>query len=123
MHDDGAVKSKLASAAIESDLEQNPTVAEVAQKAQAEVNGSTARDFFHWQPKDLMQEHMTNKKNPEAQMTWNESKKNMEPSPHLDANISEEQRQLSPPLHKNTLQGFIVCDVKGKGVQNRLTKR
>ena len=74
------------------DSNQDPTLVDVAQKAQAEANGSTARDFFHWQPKNLMQEYMVDKKNPEAQsklfhhmtnyaaqMMW-DSKKKLQPS-------------------------------------------
>jgi len=90
VHDDGTVKSNAAAAAVDSN--QDPTLADVAQKAQAEANGSTARDFFHWQPKNLTQEHMVDKKNPEAQsklfhhstdhaaqMMW-DSKKKLQPS-------------------------------------------
>jgi len=65
VHDDGTVKSKPTATAIDSN--QDPTLADVAQKAQAEANGSTARGFFHWQPKNPMQEHMVDKTNPEAQ--------------------------------------------------------
>jgi len=131
--DDGTVKSKPAAAAV--DWNQDPTLVDVAQKAQAEANGSTARDFFHWQPKNPMQECMVDKQNPEAQsklfhhmtdcaaqMMW-DSKKKLQPSACLDANMSEDQSELLQPSHKNTLQGFIVCDVKGKGAQNKLAKR
>jgi len=130
VHDDGTVKSKPAAvAAVDS------TLPVVAQKAQAEANGSTARDFFHWQPKNLMQEYMLDKKNPAAQsklfhhmtnyaaqMMW-DSKKKLQPSAYLDANMSEDQTELLQPSYKNTLQGFIMYDVKGKGAQNKLAKR
>ena len=82
-----------------------------------------------------MQEYMVDKKNPEAQsklfhhmtnyaaqMMW-DSKKKLQPSAYLDANMSEDQSELLQPSYKNTLQGFIVCDVKGKGAQNKLAKR
>jgi len=114
---------------------QESAVDVAAKKEQSIANGSSARDFFHWQPKNLLQENMMDKSNPDAQaklfhhitnhttqMMWN-SKNNLEPSAYLDANISDDQRELLAPTHKNTLQGFIVCDVKGKGAQNKLAKR
>jgi len=135
VHDDGTVKSNEAAAAAAVDSNQDPTLVDVAKKAQAKANGSTERDFFHWQPKNLMQEHMVDKKNPEAQaklfhhmtnyaaqMMW-DSKRKPQPSAHLDANMSEDQSELLQPSYKNTLQGFIVHDVKGKGAQNKLAKR
>jgi len=77
---------------------------------------------------------MVNKKNPEAQsklfhhmtnyasqIMW-DSKKDIQPSAHLDATISDDQKVLLCPSYKNTLQGFIVYHVKGKGAQNKLAK-
>jgi len=78
---------------------------------------------------------MVNKKNPEAQsklfhhmtnyasqIMW-DSKKDIQPSAYLDATISDDQKVLLCPSYKNTLQGFIMCDVKGKGAQSKLAKR
>jgi len=99
------------------------------------ASGPNTRDFFHWQRKSLMLEHLKDKKNGDAhskkfhhmtdcasQMMWN-SKKDVKPSGCLNANMSDEQKKLLRPFYKNTLQGFIVHDVKGKGAQNKLAKR
>lgn len=145
VHDDGTRVEEAAASASTAASDstaasasmQEPSVAAAAEEAQAKANGSTARDFFHWQPKNLMQPYMLNKKDPEAQsklfhhmtnytaqMMWNaNSKQRLEPSAYLDANISEDQRELLCPSYKNMLQGFIMYDVKGKGAQNKLAKR
>jgi len=138
-HDDGATASASATA-TSSTVEpvtpvQESAVDVAAKKEQSIANGSSARDFFHWQPKNLLQENMMDKSNPDAQaklfhhitnhttqMMWN-SKNNLEPSAYLDANVSDDQRELLAPTCRNTLQGFIMCDVKGKGAQNKLAKR
>ena len=144
VHDDGTrikiqepVNPSESSNASAPQDPQDSAVAAVARAAVVEANGSTARDFFHWQPKSLMQDYMMDKKNPQAQaklfhhmtnyaaqMMWNaKSNQRLEPSPYLDATISDDQHELLCPTYKNTLQGFIMYDVKGKGAQNKLAKR
>jgi len=137
VHDDGTQKEDVPE---EVPKDGRPTCATqdqvVAKEAEAQASVSNALDFFHWQPKNLMLEHMKDKKNGDAQsklfhhmtdyasqMMWNSSKKDVEPSAYLDASISDEQKELLRPSYKNTLQGFIMYDVKGKGAQNKLAKR
>lgn len=57
-----------------------------------------------------------------AQAMWNSSE-TLEPSPHLDVMIAQQQKDLLASTHKNTLMGFISCDAQGKGAKNKAAKR
>lgn len=57
-----------------------------------------------------------------AQAMWN-STETLEPSPHLDVMIAQQQKELLASTHKNTLMGFISCDAQGKGAKNKAAKR
>ena len=57
-----------------------------------------------------------------AQAMWN-STETLEPSPHLDVMIAQQQKDLLASTHKNTLMGFISCDAQGKGAKNKAAKR
>jgi len=37
--------------------------------------------------------------------------------------MSDDQKQMLCPPHKNVLTGHILCDVKGKGAVNKLAKQ
>ena len=65
--------------------------------------------------------HMTNHT---AQTMWDTNRNQpLEPSSHLDARMSDDQKTLSCPSHKNVHVGHISCDVKGKGAANKLAER
>ena len=115
-----------------------PTVSEEEEEVdEEELRDPEIRDFFHWQPKNLMDEYLVDKTNKEvqlklfyhmtnftAQTMWN-AKRNqpLEPAGYLDINMSDDQRDLLMPSYKNVLQGFILYDVKGKGAKNKVAKR
>jgi len=93
------------------------------------------QDFFSFQPTKLLREYKANRKdssvqtklfhhmtNFAAQSMWN-AKKSLEPSSCLDVSITEQQKDLLTPTCKNTLMGFILYDVKGKGAKNKVAKR
>ena len=136
VHDDGTQKEDVPEEVPNDGCSTCATQDQaIAKEAEAQASVSNARDFFHWQPKNLMLECMKDKKNGDtqsklfhhmtdcaSQMMWNSSKKDVEPSAYSDASISNEQKELLRPFYKNTLQGFIVHDVKGKGTPNKLTK-
>jgi len=100
-------------------------------------NNSKVRDFFHWAPQKLMGTYLKDKSDKEAQkklfthMTnytaqsmWNADRNQpLEPSSHLDARMSDDQKTLLCPSYKNVLMGYILYDVKGKGAVNKLAKR
>jgi len=95
------------------------------------------RDFFHWKPKALMDDHLVDKKDKEvemklfncianhaAQWMWNVKRNQcLEPAAQLDIIMSDDQRDLLMPSCKNVPQGFVLHDVKGDGTKNETAKR
>ena len=118
--------------------QKDPSVIVGAEEDEEEPTVDTpknAQDFFSFQPKKLLVNYKANGNDPSAQtklfhhMTdfsaqsmWN-SKQRVEPSAYLDVQMTEEQKELLAPTHKNALMGFILCDVKGKGAKNKIAKR
>jgi len=116
---------------------------EATQKAANEATTEAAdasgakniQDFFSIHPPKLIEEYKANRKDRKVQRKlfdhttnfavqshW-DSKKPVEPSPYLDARMSDDQKVLLCPTYKDCLMGFILYDVKGKGAKTKMAKR